>query len=401
MKQSSIKQSSMKKRKSGSTIVKRSVKCRRCPKGAAERAGGKSKSRKLVVVFDEDALTQVQQEKYLRKVNCENWDFPKVRRNKKIQKVMQMERAATQTDIEVKTVTTTKASLSKLDCVYDKCMVQLLEDPDKFAFTQSDWIHQHYWKVTKGNSKSVFMESDFMQDELVETRPEFESDIGVLSEAVRRILSRSSNDVVAINTHPGHHAAPRRSTNYCAFNGVVLAAGLMKKKNPRLKVGVIDIDIHPGDGTLRFVKQNQHVLDKFVSIHCDRSFWKSRMGTDFGPYGIKLKKSRGKVTSLRFQQNISRVMAAWDKAHLDVIIVSLGFDTLKCDPLAGDGLGFQVLASDFYDVGNLFAQRREQIFFIQEGGYDVTQTAVAFDHLVRGFRQGRKKHSQCENSVVG
>lgn len=234
------------------------------------------------------------------------------------------------------------------------------------------------------------MESDFKQDEMSETVPEFESDMGVLVESVRKLMSKKANDVIAINTHPGHHAAPRRATNYCAFNNVVFAVGLIKKNHPNLKVGVIDIDIHPGDGTLRFVKQNRHLLDKFVSIHCGYNFWKSRMGRDFGNHGIKLTRTRGEVTAQRFRSSIKRVLKAWSSSHLDVIIVSLGFDTLKSDPLGGDNLGFQVLPADFYDVGNTFAQRPEQLFFIQEGGYDVSGGAIAFEYLIRGFRQGRK-----------
>jgi len=360
----------------------------RCHTVAGE--GLKSKSHKLIVVFDEAAKTQVEEERFLRKVNCESWDFPKVRRNKKIQKVMQMERADTRTEIPVQLVTTSKQTLSKLDCVYDKSIVKVLQHPQKYLFTKGDWKHQEYWHIRGSQSNPILMESDFMQDEMSETLPEFESDIGVLMESVRQLMTKKSNDVMAINTHPGHHAAPRRATNYCAFNNAILAVGLMKKKDPNLKVGVIDIDIHPGDGTLRFVKQNRHLLDQFVSIHCGYNFWRSRMGHDFGNHGIKLKCTKGQVTSLRFQKTIKKVLKAWSTSKLDVIVVGLGFDTLKKDPLGGNSLGFQVLPADFYNVGHTFAQRPEQLFFIQEGGYDVTGSAIAFEYLVRGFRQGRK-----------
>jgi len=365
--------------------ITRSARCRTLAAG-----GIKSKSHKLIVVFDEAAKTQVQEERFLRKVNCENWDFPKVRRNKKIQKVMQMKRADTRTEIPVQLVTTSKQTLSKLDCVYDKSIVKVLQNPQKYEFTKADWMHQDYYFIRGSQSNPILMESDFMQDEMSETQEELQSDVGVLNESVRRLMSKKANDVIAINTHPGHHAAPRRATNYCAFNNAVFAAGLLKKKDPHLKVGVIDIDVHPGDGTLRFVKQNRHLLDKFVSIHCGYCFWRSRMGQDFGNHGIKLKSTDGQVTSLRFQKTIKRVLKAWSTSKLDVIIVSLGFDTLKNDPLGGSELGFQVLPADFNNVGHIFAQCPEQLFFIQEGGYDVTGAANAFEHLVTGFRQGRK-----------
>merc|ERR1712224_426845 len=115
------------------------------------------------------------------------------------------------------------------------------------------------------------------------------------------------------------------------------------------------------------------------------------MNCNLGKHGIALKKDGDQqVAPKRFQESIEKVLHKWDKSRLDIIVVSLGFDTLKCDPLAGASLGFQQLPFHFEEVGKTFSKRSEQILFLQEGGYDVNETANAFNFLVKGFRAGRR-----------
>merc|ERR1712032_343715 len=178
----------------------------------------------------------------------------------------------------------------------------------------------------------------------------------------------------AINTHPGHHAGPARIAGFCMINNAALAAKLMKNAQPRRKLGVIDIDVHPGDGTQQFVKRHRDMLDKYVSIHSSAKFW--NVGADLGRNGIALKlDNKRQVSAHRLVNKIDEVLTSWDRARLDVIIVSLGFDTLKLDRTAQ--CGFQMLPAHFHQVGHIFAKREEQIFFVQEGGYNLSETADA------------------------
>jgi len=367
------------------------------PKGTAAKV--KPESRKLIVVFDKDAKSEVLAKRHLKKVDVTSWIFHFVRRNKKIEKIVNMVRKGTKAEMKAQVVTSRKGSLAELDCVYRKPVIEVFQHPECFDFTKWNWKWQDFWNITKANSKAVIMESNFDKKEMQMIIPELESDIGVLKRSVEQLLAKKTHNVIAVNTHPGHHASPKRAVNYCALNNNVIAARLIKKSNPNLKVGVIDIDVHPGDGTHLFVKQHRHLVDKFVSIHTTEKFWRSRMHSDLGANGVALRKDKKhKVTSQRFIRKIKQVLDTWNQDHLDVIIVSMGFDTLKCDPLAGD-LGFQMLPVDFRAVGNVLSERPEQLLFIQEGGYDVNETATAFEYLVKGFREDRKSLGSGANSL--
>jgi len=242
--------------------------------------------------------------------------------------------------------------------------------------------------VMEAESGSVVMQCDFQKKELVAMIADLKGDAGVLKRSVEQLLSKKTHDVIAVNTHPGHHAGPQRISNYCALNNVAIAAQLIKTKAPNRKVGVIDIDVHAGDGTHEFIKQSPQLVDKFVSIHSPVRFF--NMNSDLGKSGSSLKlNNQRQVGPERYLANLKEVLDGFNRKHLDIIIVSLGFDTLKNDPEASI-LGYQMLPVHFKEVGHIFAQRPEQIFFIQEGGYNLNETAKAFDYLMKGFRRGRK-----------
>lgn len=363
-------------------------------KGYTSIVKRRARTRQLVVVFDEHAKAEVLARRHVvwpKNVPAKRWYLlPIVRRNKKIKKVMQMDKTATNTQVALRLLSSKNGILSDADCVYAKEVLEVLRHPDKFVFKRTpDIIRVLGWNIMQASSTSVLAQTDFYQAELVGMAADLERDVGVMKKSVEQLLAEKTCDVVAVNTHPGHHAGPKRIMSYCALNNVVIAASFIKRKDPSMKVGVIDIDVHAGDGTHAFIKQNPQLVTKFVSIHCTARF--CNMGYDLGSSGCPLKRDReAKVSPQRLNAKIKQVLDTWSKAKLDIVIVSLGFDTLKHDAEAGHRLGFQMLPAHFQDVGHTFAQRSEQMLFIQEGGYNVNETADAFEKLVQGFRRGRK-----------
>lgn len=51
-----------------------------------------------------------------------------------------------------------------------------------------------------------------------------------------------------------HHACYDHSSGYCTFNGLVIAAQILKTQNLVNKVGILDCDMHYGDGTDDIIK---------------------------------------------------------------------------------------------------------------------------------------------------
>jgi acetoin utilization deacetylase AcuC-like enzyme len=57
-------------------------------------------------------------------------------------------------------------------------------------------------------------------------------------------------DGVAANVGGGtHHAFADSGRGFCVFNDVVVATRLLRRDRPRLRVLVVDLDVHQGDGT--------------------------------------------------------------------------------------------------------------------------------------------------------
>lgn len=58
------------------------------------------------------------------------------------------------------------------------------------------------------------------------------------------------NGKVAVAPCSGfHHAGWNRASGYCTFNGLMVAALAMKQENAVSRIGIIDFDMHEGDGT--------------------------------------------------------------------------------------------------------------------------------------------------------
>jgi acetoin utilization deacetylase AcuC-like enzyme len=96
--------------------------------------------------------------------------------------------------------------------------------------------------------------------------------VGATIEAARAALREG----VAVNLAGGtHHASADRGGGYCVFNDVAVAARLMQAEWHRrhrrlLKVAVVDLDVHQGNGTAAIFREDPTVFT--LSIHGDKNF---------------------------------------------------------------------------------------------------------------------------------
>jgi acetoin utilization deacetylase AcuC-like enzyme len=81
---------------------------------------------------------------------------------------------------------------------------------------------------------------------------------------------------VAANIAGGtHHAYPDRGGGFCVFNDAAVAARLMQAERARrerapLRVAVIDLDVHQGNGTARIFRDDPTVFT--LSLHGQKNF---------------------------------------------------------------------------------------------------------------------------------
>ena len=86
--------------------------------------------------------------------------------------------------------------------------------------------------------------SDIYVDELLRT---LRLGVGGTIEAARHALSRKQS---VLNLFGGfHHAAPARGAGFCALNDVAVAIAAVRADGFEGRIGVLDFDFHPPDGT--------------------------------------------------------------------------------------------------------------------------------------------------------
>ena len=109
--------------------------------------------------------------------------------------------------------------------------------------------------------------------------------VGATIAAARHALMQA--DGVAANLAGGtHHAYAHKGSGYCVFNDVAVAARLMQAEWHRqhgqqragLRVWVIDLDVHQGNGTAHIFREDPTVFT--LSMHGARNFPFRKEGSD-------------------------------------------------------------------------------------------------------------------------
>jgi acetoin utilization deacetylase AcuC-like enzyme len=70
---------------------------------------------------------------------------------------------------------------------------------------------------------------------------------GAMLSAARHALSLKS--VAAAPCSGFHHAGYKTAQGFCTFNGLMIATLVLQKERPGLRVGILDLDMHYGNGT--------------------------------------------------------------------------------------------------------------------------------------------------------
>lgn len=151
---------------------------------------------------------------------------------------------------------------------------------------------------------------------------------------------------VAISPTSGfHHAGHRSGGGYCTFNGLMVAARVLQTQGLARRIGILDIDMHYGDGTADII-----VRLGVQDIH----HW------TFGEHHSE----RG--TADTFMAELPGVLRGFDDR--DLVIYQAGADPYIHDPLGGVLTGEQLRSRDRL-VFRHFARTRVPLVWNLAGGY--------------------------------
>jgi acetoin utilization deacetylase AcuC-like enzyme len=184
---------------------------------------------------------------------------------------------------------------------------------------------------------------------------------------------------------PGHHAAAEYMGGYCYLNNAAIAAQYARDHGAA-RVAVLDIDFHHGNGTQSIFYQRSDV--QFISLHGDPlvsypyfSGHADETGSGDGAgYNLNLPLAHGTAWD-GYQVALAHACQRLQAYRPDVLVVSLGVDTFKDDPIS-----HFLLDSEHYSrIGAMLGALGLPTLFVMEGGYMVDAIGSNTVNVLAGF----------------
>ncbi len=201
--------------------------------------------------------------------------------------------------------------------------------------------------------------------------------VGGILEASRQVMEGTLDNVFCAVRPPGHHAEINQAMGFCYFNNIAIAARYIQSQWGIERIGIMDFDVHHGNGTQNIFETDPYVF--YYSIHEHPSFAFPGTGRAF---------EKGSAEGLGFTRNYPILPGQGDEEYKSVIdndfiplfdqfgpqvlLISAGFDAHADDDMSGINLsneGFSYIMERLIDTANKHAGGR--IISILEGGYSL------------------------------
>lgn len=205
---------------------------------------------------------------------------------------------------------------------------------------------------------------------------------GAIAAADEAAAGRSA---YALARPPGHHTYAARAGGHCYLNNAALAAERVLARGAK-RVAVLDIDSHHGNGTQGIFYDRADVL--FISVHGDPN--------RYYPWYTGHAGERGSGPGMGCNLNYPLAFGTGDEGWLaaiasgmaeigrfqpDALVVSLGFDASKDEPLNA----LAVTEDGFARAGAMIGAARLPAAIVQEGGYNVDVLGTLLTRFLAGF----------------
>jgi len=187
---------------------------------------------------------------------------------------------------------------------------------------------------------------------------------------------------------PGHHAFADMAGGFCYLNNTAIAAQRLLTQSDR--VAILDVDLHHGNGTQGIFYRRPDVLT--VSLHADPAA--------FYPFFWGYADERGAGEGLGYNYNLPLPLGTGDDAYLDtldmaltrierfapdMLVVALGLDAYRGDPLAG----MAISTDGFARIGETIGRYDLPCVLVQEGGYLTEALGRNLVSFLDGFEDAR------------
>ena len=199
--------------------------------------------------------------------------------------------------------------------------------------------------------------------------------VGGILEVCRHLMEGALDNAFCAIRPPGHHAEVNRAMGFCYFNNVAIATRYFQNQWGIHRVGIVDFDVHHGNGT-------QHIFDDdptvyYYSIHQHPSFAYPGTGREFeygrgNGYGFT---RNSPVLPGQGDEDYQRLLErdlypAFAEFMPQVIIVSAGFDGHRDDEMSDTKIStefYSKMMQQIMGMADTYCEGR--IVSVLEGGY--------------------------------
>nr|WP_315020029.1 hypothetical protein [uncultured Aminipila sp.] len=253
----------------------------------------------------------------------------------------------------------------------------------------TDWLY----KKAKGlKEKEIYCSNNkkFLKDEITPITRDvpriilLATSLGI--NAVDKLISKDDFNFYVCCRPPGHHASRNFGGGFCYVNNVSISIEyLLMRKKEYQRIGILDLDLHLGNGTIDFFNKNNKV--RYYSMHMDPSICYPFYDKTYQEqlYGnnpnIELQVLEKGCNQDEYLKELDKLIEKIDFFKPEILFLSMGYDTHKDDPCRGF-----LLRSESYELiaKKIYSHFRIPIISFHEGGYNYSQTQASFERFIQG-----------------
>lgn len=176
-----------------------------------------------------------------------------------------------------------------------------------------------------------------------------------------------------------HHAHADRGEGFCFFNDFAVTVRKLHRKNPKLKILILDLDVHQGNGNSSILKHDKNVY--IVSFHGQQNYPYRKIDSHID---IGFEKGTGDTPYLEELERQLKLMP-----NADLILYQAGVDALAEDKFGTLNLTHDGLRQRDQQVFEFVKKRNMKMAMALGGGYSVP-IDLTVEAYVNTYRELKK-----------
>ena len=215
--------------------------------------------------------------------------------------------------------------------------------------------------------------------------------VGGVLKAIDAVVAKRVDNAVCAVRPPGHHAEVDKPMGFCYFNNVAIGARYLQKEYGFERIGIIDFDVHHGNGTQHIFENDPTVL--YYSIHEHPSFAYPGTGREFevgvgegDGYTVNSPILPGRGDDEYRRLLMQDMVPSFKKFQPEFILLSTGFDAHVSDLMSGTNLttdGYEFVSEVIMNLVDRVAGGR--IVSVLEGGYNLDVLPLLVENHIKAL----------------